>query len=181
MLKSLMPELDQMWTDALQTAKQRARDLGRQDILDYIRLREINDEARIVGMKWLFSTFLEVANEANRRGLKLHIEQTEQHQFQINAATMRGARVQLKQGVRALTIEAGYPRQPADGFVRGGGLAAARVTHFGLAKANADLLLVRASNESDAPIWFAIDKDNLRQPFSTAYLKQHFAVFLEQI
>ena len=181
MLKSLMPELDQLWANALNAAKQRARELGRADVLDYIRLREINDEARVVGIKWLFSTFLDVANEARRRGLDLHTEQTEQHQFQIGAAVMRGAQIQLKQGVRALTVEAGYPRQPADGFVRGGGLAAARVTHFGLAKANAELLLVRASNESDAPVWFAIDKDNLRQPFSTAHLKQHFAVFLEQI
>lgn len=181
MLKSLMPELDQMWADALQTAKQRARELGRADILDYIRLREINDEARGVGINWLFSTFLEVANEANRRGLNLTIERREPHQFSVGAATMRGARVELKQGVRALAVEAGFPRQPADGFVRGGGLAQARVTHFGLAKANAELLLVRANNQSDAPVWFAIDKDNLRQPFSVAHLKQHFATFLGQV
>ncbi len=94
---------------------------------------------------------------------------------------MRGGQIKLSQGVRTLAVEAGFPRQPADGFIRGGGLAAARVAHFGLAKANAELLLVRAGNETDAPIWFAIDKDNLRQQFSTVHLKQHFAVFLEQV
>lgn len=176
-----MPELEEIWTDVLREAKQHAANLGRKDVLEYLNLREANDTARRVGIQWLLQTFLDVANEAKRRGLNLSIEETEPHSFAHYTAIMRGAKVKLTLGVRALTVEAGFPRTPQDGFVRGGGLACAKISHFGLPKSNADLLLVKSSNPKEAPIWFAIDENNLRQPFSTAHLKNHFAVFLGQI
>jgi hypothetical protein len=147
-----------------------------------LQLREAKDAARRIGIEWLFATFLEVAAEANRRGLSLATEKSDAHSFPVGAATMQGEKIRISFGVRALTVEAGFPRTPSDGFVRGGGLAAARITHFGIAKANADLLLIRANlNSKDAPNWFTINDQNLRQQFSTAHLKNHFAVFLGQI
>ena len=182
MLICKMPELDEMWTELLREAKARAANTGRSDVVEYLQLREANDAARNIGIEWLLATFLEVAAEANRRGLSLATEKAAPHSFKIGAATMHGEKIQISFGVRSLAVEAGFPRTPSDGFVRGGGLAAARITHFGIAKANQDLLLVRAnSNSKDAPIWFSIDDNNLRQQFSTAHLKNHFAVFLGQI
>lgn len=176
-----MAELDEMWNEVLSAARIRAAQDGRADVIEYLQLREANDQARRVGIEWLLSTFLTVAAEANHRGLKLSVEKIAPHAFLIGAATMQGEKIRLSRGVRALTVEAGFPRTPRDGFVRGGGLAAARITHFGIAKANAELLLVRAaSNSADAPIWLMIDDKNLRQPFSTVHLKNHFAVFLGQ-
>lgn len=176
-----MPELDQMWNEMLTAARTRAIESGRADVVEYLQLREANDAARQIGIKWLLTTFLEVAAEANRRGLNLHSEKTAAHAFAVGAATMQGEKIRLSFGVRALTVEAGFPRTPADGFVRGGGLATARIAHFGITKANADLLLVRAnSNSKDAPAWYSIDDNNLRQQFSAVHLKNHFSVFLGQ-
>lgn len=170
-----------MWNEAARGAREKAVAEGRRDVLEYLELREANDRARRIGMEWLFATFLDVAAEANRRGANLAVEKTAPHKFTVGAATMQGEKIRIGLGVRALTVEAGFPRTPADGFIRGGGLAAARVSHFGMAKANADLLLVRAnSNSTDAPIWFAIDDKNLRQQFSVAHLKKHFSIFLGQ-
>jgi hypothetical protein len=178
----LMPELDEMWEEVLREAQTRARQTGRHDVVEYLQLREVNDAARRIGIEWLFATFLEVAAEANRRGLSLATQRSAPHSFAIGASMMQGELVRISFGVRALTVEAGFPRTPADGFIRGGGLAAARITHFGIAKANADLLLARPnSNAKDAPIWFTIDDQNFRQQFSTAHLKKHFAVFLGQV
>jgi hypothetical protein len=57
---------------------------------------------------------------------------------------MVGERIVFRNGVRALTIEVGYPRTPQDGFITGNGLARANVRHFGDARAGIELLLVRA-------------------------------------
>ena len=178
-----MPELEEMWTNAMDEAKKRAAEMGRGDVLDYLRLREANDAARRIGIEWLMNTFLDVAAEANRRGLSLTIEKSDDsHRFAIGTTTMQGLKIQIKSGIRSMTVEAGFPRIPQDGFIRGGGLAAAKISHFGMTKENADLLLVRANtNEKDAPFWVALDENNLRQPFSTAHLKHHFAVFLGHI
>jgi hypothetical protein len=176
----VMNELEEMWTNALLEAELKAAKNKSGDIGDYVRLRETNDAAREIGIAWLFETFQTVAAEANRRGLNISLEKTAAHHFAVGAATMRGALVRLRLGVRSLTIEAGFPRTPRDGFVRGNGLACARVTHFGFPKANEDLLLVRA-DPKHAPAWFALGENNLRQPFQIANLKRHFATFLNTL
>jgi hypothetical protein len=178
-----MNELEADWALAMQAAELQARQRGSGDVFDYLRLREVNDAARRVGIDWLFNTFLEVAAEANRRGIRLITEKADDHKFSVGAATMKGAFVRLRFGqIRAMTIEAGFPRLPQDGFVRGGGLACARVSHFGQAQANEDLLLVR-SDANRAPAWIIVDKNGApsRESFQTARLKHHFATFLGQI
>lgn len=167
-----------MWTNVLREAQTRAQETGRSDVLDYLRLRETNNAARRVGIEWLINTFLDVADEAAKRGLNFNIEKADAHKFSVGIATMQGVRVRLSLGVRSLTIEAGFPRTPQDGFIRGGGLACARVTHFGVAKANSEMMLFKSNNEKDAPVWYAISSDNFRQEFSTTDLKNHFATFL---
>lgn len=167
-----------MWANALREAMKTAQNIGRGDIADYIRLRETNDAARRVGIEWLVQTFLDVVNEVNRRGANLQIERTEAHKFTVGAATMQGVKIRFSAGIRTLTFEAGFPRVPQDGFIRGGGLACGRITHFGVAKANSELMLFKSDKEKEAPVWFAINPDNFRRPFSTDDLKNHFAVFL---
>ena len=182
-----MNELEENWAAAMQAAELQARRSGNGDAFDYFRLKEINDAARRVGIEWLLNAFLEVATEANRRGFSLKIENSgensekkvDRHSFAVGAATMRGSLVRLTLGIRALTIEAGFPQLPQDGFVRGGGLACARVSHFGIAAANEDVLLVRS--ETGAPAWFVVKENNLRQPFDVSGLKHHFAVFIAQV
>ena len=56
---------------------------------------------------------------------------------------MVGHLLTLTNGVRTLYVEAGWPRTPRDGFVRGGGLACASIRHLGIRAANQELLLIK--------------------------------------
>jgi hypothetical protein len=91
---------------------------------------------------------------------------------------MVGARLVLKRGVRQLTIEAGWPRAPLDGIVRGGGLAAALVGHFGNARAGQELLLLPLPDSE--PRWFVVEeKTRARTELRPEDLRRHLARLLD--
>lgn len=171
-----MNELEENWADFVREAAFQSAGNANKDVADYLRLRETNDAARRIGIAWLLDAFLQVAAEANRRGMSIAVEKQEAHSFSVGVATMQGSLVRLKLGIRAVTIEAGYPQKPQDGFVRGGGLACARISHFGQAKANEDLMLVRS--EQSAPVWCIVEQTDLRRQFHVPQLKHHFETFV---
>jgi hypothetical protein len=173
---SRMTELDEAWELALAEAKRRARAAGRTDIAEYLSLRARNDLLRRTGTEWLVSSLTRLAGEANRRGAGIQIEQQEAHRFRVGSTTMVGTRLTLRNGVRALTVESGWPRTPRDGFIRGGGLACANLKHFGRPRANAELTLMRAAK--GAPLWIASDKTGAQTRFSEGRLRDHFLVLL---
>jgi hypothetical protein len=84
---------------------------------------------------------------------------------------MVGRRLTLSAGVRALTIEAGWPRTPGDGIIRGGGLAAARISHFGDPLAGVELLLMQSAKDG-SPHWLVLDLDSATQPAAAAPLEE---------
>ena len=148
-------ELDVEWARRVAEAEERARGAGRADVADYLSLRASNDAARSLGVQWLVETFQQAAGEANRAGASLTTALEDAHRFLVGHATMVGRRLTLRAGVRSVTVEAGWPRAPRDGVVRGAGLAHARVSHFGDRGAGEELLLVRA--EDGAPRWLSPD------------------------
>ena len=154
----------------LDDARERARATGRGDVVDYLDLRAANDRLRAAGVEWLVEGFTALAGEANRAGAGLSLARAEAHRFRVGNSWMVGTRLVLARGVRSLTVEAGWPRGPLDGIVRGGGLASALVTHFGRADAGDELLLVP---ERDAPRWFVVEKTGARTPLPEARLRQH--------
>lgn len=168
-----MSEFDEEWARVLAEAEQRARRHGRGDVTDYLTLRQTNDFARTAGADWLFSTFIEHAGRANRRGASIRIERREAHRFQVGNSTMVGTLLKLELGVRALMVEAGWPRAPRDGIVRGGGLASARIRHFGQPKADEELLLVYA--EDNRPHWLVLEKGGARSPLLEVRVGQHIS------
>jgi len=170
-----MNELEENWADFMREANLRARGAN-SGVADYLRLRETNDAARRIGIEWLLGAFLQVAAEANRRGMGIAVEKKEPHSFPVGAATMQGSLVRLKIGIRSVAVEAGYPQTPQDGFVRGGGLACARISHFGLAKANEELMLIRS--EQTPPVWYIVEENNFRRQFHIPQLKHHFETFV---
>jgi hypothetical protein len=88
---------------------------------------------------------------------------------------MVGHLLTLTNGVRTLYVEAGWPRTPRDGFVRGGGLAAANIRHLGIRAANEELLLSRSS--TGAPAWKSSkNQSTLHQ----SDLRRHIAILLDQ-
>jgi len=171
-----MSELETEWELALAQAQERARAAGRRDISDYLSLRRRNDLLRQTATDWLMNVFVVLAGDANRAGAGIQIEQQDEHRFQRGNATMVGKRITLRRGVRALTIECGWPRTPRHGIVRGNGLAGANIKHFGQSKMNDELLLTRSKTGS--PRWFVV-KDDTHSNLTESDLRRHFA-FLTQ-
>lgn len=134
----------------LAEASRRARDADRHDVADYLDLKASNDLVRRTSVGWLLDTLIQHAASANRQNTAVAIERTEPHNFPHRGANIAGVRVTFRYGVRCLTVEAGWTRTPADGFMRGGMLALARFRHFGLPKAAMDAGLYRSG---ELPAW----------------------------
>jgi len=171
-----LSELDAEWARRVEEAEARARAVGRGDVAEYLSLRASNDAARAVGCAWLVEAFQTAAGEANRAGASLTVSAEDAHRFRVGNSTMVGRRLTLRAGVRAVTVEAGWPRSPRDGVVRGGGLARARVSHFGDRAAGEELLLVRDADGT--PRWLTLENDGAaalrtRQNFSESRARAH--------
>ena len=171
-----MNDLNEEWTRRVNEAMRRVAAEGRGDVADYLRLRQANDEAREVGIKWLFDLFTALVGVAVRGGASVSAERVTDHKFSYGGATMVGARVVFRDGVRTLTVEAGYPRTPADGFIVGGGLAQANVHHFGDKRAGVELSLVRsAANELH---WYEVVERTRGRRFTEREGYEHVRKFL---
>lgn len=145
-----MTELDEVWSQMLASAAANAKEAGRSDVVDFLRLKASNDAIRTTGVRWLFDTVIEIAANANRGRTSLTIERDEPHNFTHGNSNLVGTRVMVRHGVRCLSVEAGWTRTPSDGIMRGGALAFARVSHFGMPKLTTELKLV---SEEPAPKW----------------------------
>lgn len=166
-----MNELDEVWKNL---QKQDAFDAG-SDFADYVALKAANDKIRETAVKWLFDILLEAVNRANSSITKISVEQKDSHKFEHLNAVLTGSLLRFRQGIRCLTIEAGWTRTANDGFMRGNALANARFTHFGFAKENAELVLRRTD---ELPEWFVIDEANTLHLFDLNQLVKHFHIFL---
>ena len=174
-IETNMGELDEAWAAALSEAEQRARLAGRRDVAEYLALRNSNDLLRKAGIDWLVNGFTVLAGEANRAGASLQISTKESHRFSVGSSTMVGPLLTLINGVRTLYVEAGWPRVPRDGFVRGGGLASANIRHLGLKPADEELIL--AKSNTGAPIWKSQRKNH--SSLHEADIRRHLAILLD--
>ncbi len=170
-----MNELDEVWTRKLNEARIRANAAGNADVAAYLELKASNDAVRRASVEWLLDSLSEIASDSNRSGANISIETEDSHRFAFGSAQMVGSLFRFRQGVRCLSIEAGWTRAPGDGFMRGGSLAAGRITHFGISKHNAELLLIA---EKNAPSWFSVDRNGTRAIFDSRHLNRHFQIFL---
>ena len=172
-----MNELDDAWDLALAEAKERARAAGQRDIADYVDLRRRNDLLRRTAIDWLTNALNSLAADANRRGAAIQIERHDAHQFKVGSATMVGCAITLRHGVRALTLECGWPRTPRDGIIRGGGLARAHIKHFGRRRLNIELKLTQSPKGS--PQWFLLQKDDTWSLITEASLRAQLSILTE--
>lgn len=170
-----MSELDEAWAIALAEAEQRARLAGRGEVADYLALRNSNDLLRTAGIDWLLASFTTVAGEANRAGASIQVSNSDGHRFHIGNSTMVGRVVTLINGVRRLSVEAGWPRAPRDGIVRGGGLAAGHILHLGIRSASDELLLSRSS--SGSPQWKLVNRHG--SILHESDIRRHLAILLD--
>lgn len=171
-----MGELDEAWAAVLSEAERKARLAGRGDVAEYLSLKNSNDLLRKAGVDWLLTEFTVLAGDANRAGASIQISKQEGHRFQTGPSTMVGHLLTLTSGVRTLYVEAGWPRAPRDGVVRGGGLAAANIRHLGIKAANEELLLARST--TGAPAWKSISRKH--SSVLQADLRRHIQILVDQ-
>ena len=171
-----MGELDEAWAAALSEAERRARLAGRKDVAEYLSLKNSNDLLRKAGVDWLLAEFTTLAGEANRSGASIQISKQEDHRFGTGSWTMVGHLLTFTNGIRTLYVEAGWPRTPRDGVVRGGGLASANIRHLGIKKANEELLLVKST--TGAPAWKSIS--NKHTFLHQSDMRRHLAILLDR-
>jgi hypothetical protein len=167
---------DEDYERELAEAQRRARAQGRGDVLDYLSLKAANDSLRARGVELLLGAFTALAGELNRAGAGVALSRADAHRFRVGHSTMVGSRLTLTRGLRSLTVEAGWPRAPRDGVVRGGGLASARVSHFGAPKAGEELLLLPEGSE---PRWFVLAETGARAELLEQHLRRHVARLLD--
>lgn len=171
-----MNEFEQQWSELLKNATKLAAETGRDDIAEYLSLRASNDTIRKTGVDWIFDTLTDLAAKANRNGHLLTTEREEPFSFLLGSSNLTGSILRIRHGVRCLSVEAGWTRAPGDGIMRGGSLAAAKISHFGIPKANMDLYLVRSG---EAHIWNFQTRDDIRGYFGSEHLAAHFQLFSE--
>jgi hypothetical protein len=169
-------ELDEAWASALAEAESRARLSGRRDVAAYLALRNSNDLLRRTGIEWLISTFETLAAQANRRGGSIQISREDNHRFRAGNSTMVGRLLILRFGVRQLSVEAGWPRTPGDGVLRGGGLASANIRHMGIKSASEALRLVQSPR--GAPTWVVGERGEGKAEIHESNLRKHIAILL---
>jgi len=174
----IVSELEEAWTLALAEAEQRARLAGRGDIAEYLALRNSNDLLRKTGVDWLVLTFSDLAGDANRQGAAIQMSKEDDHRFHFGTATMVGQLLTLKNGVRTLFVEGGWPRTPRDGFIRGGGLARANIRHLGLASASEHLQLT--TSDRGSPRWVVIGKHGIRSELHTTAIRRHLELLVDE-
>ena len=173
-----MNELNEVWEQLIAEAAKNPQAVASEGFAEFIAVKAANDALRETSVRWLLDTMRQAAEHANLKGAGITIESADAHRFAIDKMQLGGALLRFRQGIRCLTVEAGWTRTPADGFMRGNALAVARLTHFGIAKANAELHLLKFE---DRPQWFTVTNIGLRVSFEITDLIKHFQIFLGAI
>src|SRR4029434_2917854 len=97
-----MNELDEAWSEMLAGAIANARSSGREDVAEYLALKQLNDAIRQTGVDWLFNAFIEFASEASRANPSVMIEREEPHEFDFGNARMAGRLPRVRFVVRSM-------------------------------------------------------------------------------
>jgi hypothetical protein len=172
-----MNELDRFWSEKLSTAIENAQDTGRADLADYLQLKAANDAFRQAGVEQFFETMIEIATRTEHASKQIAVERESPHSFRHRDANLVGSLVRLRYGVRCMTVEAGWTRTPSDGFMRLGALAFARITHFGIPRANAEFILKNTGGEAT---WAVVRRDKVDTGFELVELNEHFLVLIDE-
>jgi hypothetical protein len=171
-----MTGLDDVWEQLLADAAADPQAVSSESLAAYLAVKSANDSTRETGIRRLFAAMCEVAAHANRQNAGIAIERSENHRFKFGNSMLTGPEIKFRQGVRCLSVEAGWTRLPGDGFMRGGALAAAVISHFGFPRARTELGLFRFEDEAR---WFSMRDDGHRVSFEIEDLIGHFRTFLD--
>ena len=170
-----MSELDEFWSNQLTDATEQARSTGRGDVADFLSLKAENDAVRCAAIESLFDSIIAAAMSDEYRNKNILIEREAPHNFLHRNANLVGSLLRLRQGVRCMTVEAGWTRTPSDGFMRLQALAFARISHFGIQEANTG---ARASTHERDRQWKVVRRETVGSVFTERDLNAHIAVLI---
>lgn len=168
-----MTELDHVWSEMIGNATAAAIREKNHVVLDYLMLRATNDQIRAAGVSWLFDTASEMAAAAMHSYPHLMVESIEPSSFRHGNSNLVGKTMNFRHGVRCLSLEAGWTRTPIDGIMRGGALATARFSHFGIQRAT-EIFSLTLSEPS--PVW---RNGNTMALVSSDVIERHFRLLLD--
>ncbi|MBX3295970.1 MAG: hypothetical protein KF762_09685 [Acidobacteria bacterium] len=168
-----MNDLDIEWENRIAAALAAARNAGREEIADYLRLRRANDMIRREGIDWLTGSFIRLATSRDAEAIGIGVERLDGHTFSLGRTNLTGVLVEIKHGVRCIKVEAGWTRAPGDGIMRGGALAMGRITHFGFPKSNAELALIRGE---DSIFWTMAEEGTGTSKLDADAINRHFGL-----
>ncbi len=142
---------------------------------EYIALRNSNDSIRKRSSEWLKKLMLEITSAFNAGGANIEIFENQKHRFKFGQSRFSGSKLELKQGVRCLTLETGWTQGVNDGILPNRALACAQISHFGFKKSNESLLLLRFEDEVK---WYSAEGERSFSSFDLSSLRKHFERFL---
>ncbi|HMT09357.1 MAG TPA: hypothetical protein PKA82_15240 [Pyrinomonadaceae bacterium] len=169
-----MTELDQVWSQMIGNATAQAARNGNKVVLDYLMLRASNDQIRNAGVAWLFDSATAIASAAMSDHRHLRAELFEPHSFRHGNSNLVGRKLSFQLGVRCLSIEAGWTRTPSDGIMRGGSLATARISHFGIPR---ETMLLQLTLAEPSPVWINVETAAVAD---SSHLERHFSILLSR-
>ncbi|QYO66608.1 hypothetical protein [Leptolyngbya sp. 7M] len=169
-----MKDLERFWSLQIEKARLQAIAEGRTDVADYLELRMRNDSIRDLAIDILAKKMIAISV----RCVGVDIERVDPHKFDLFRASLTGVLFNFRQGVRCLSLEAGWTRTPNDGFMRGGALAFGRIRHFGIPNAGVELGLIKAQAE---PIWFVFEDERPSEPFDEVAIEEQFRILDPQM
>ena len=140
---------------------------------DYLAVRGANNEIRDSATEWLFRSFDELAERLRLQAFECSVERSDESQFNFLGATLTGPAIFFSHGVKRLSCEVGSIKAPGHGIIKGGGVAVARISHFGMPEKEQFL---RLSVGEGSARW-TVESERLRQ-FDAYDLMAHFRILI---
>jgi hypothetical protein len=140
---------------------------------DYLSVRGANNEIRNDAAEWLFESFVAFSNRLSSDGFQISVERNTDTRFAFHWATLSGSSIIVSNGLRKLSCEVGSIKAPGDGIIKGGGIAIARLSHFGIPEKDQILRLLVGEEKAR----WVVDGNRPRD-FDAYDLVRHFKILL---
>jgi hypothetical protein len=137
-----MTASDEFWLKLLDQEIARGTVSAEGVFQDYLAVRGANNDIRNNAAEWLFETVLQFSEKLNANGFEIITERNAESQFVFHWATLTGPSMFFSNGIRRLSCEVGSIKAPGHGIIKGGGIAIARLSHFGIPEKDQILRLV---------------------------------------
>jgi len=137
-----MTTSDDFWLKLLDQEIERGTVSAEGVFQDYLSVRGANNSIRKHAAEWVFSSFLKFSEKLTSNGFQIVMEEKTESQFVFEGATLTGPSMVFTSGVRNLSCEVGSIKAPGHGIIKGGGIAIARLSHFGIPERNQILRLI---------------------------------------